>query len=161
MVNYLMQFSDVAGNDWYTEAVRWAASEHIMGGYGNGLFGTNDSVSREQIATILWRYKGSPEAGQNAGFADGNAIDSYAMEAVDWARANGIMNGRTGNSFVPQDSATRAEVATALMNYTRKEQLVPTPNPEQDPTPPRTAIPESWWPTSPARAPPEALPRTL
>lgn len=62
VVNYLMQFSDVAGNDWYTEAVRWAASEQIMGGYGNGLFGTNDPVSREQIAATLWRYEGSPEA---------------------------------------------------------------------------------------------------
>ncbi len=135
VVNYLMQFSDVAGNDWYTEAVRWAASEQIMGGYGNGLFGTNDPVSREQIATILWRCEGSPEAGQSAGFADGDTIDSYAVDAVDWARANGIMNGRTGNIFAPQDSATRAEVATILMNYTRREQPVPTPDPVPDPTP--------------------------
>lgn len=135
VVNYLMQFSDVAGNDWYTEAVRWAASEQIMGGYGNGLFGTNDPVSREQIAAILWRCEGSPEAGQSAGFADGNAIDSYAVDAVDWARANGIMNGRTGNIFAPQDGATRAEVATILMNYTRREQPVPTPDPVPDPTP--------------------------
>lgn len=135
VVNCLMQFSDVAGNDWYTEAVRWAASEQIMGGYGNGLFGTNDPVSREQIAAILWRCEGSPEAGQSAGFADGNAIDSYAVDAVDWVRANGIMNGRTNNIFAPQDSATRAEVATILMNYTRREQPAPTPDPVPDPTP--------------------------
>ena len=135
VVNYLMQFSDVAGNDWYTKAVRWAASEQIMGGYGNGLFGTNDPVSREQISAILWRYEGSPEGGQSAGFADGDAIDSYAVDAVDWARANGIMNGRTDNIFAPQDGATRAEVATILMNYTRREQPAPTPDPEPDPTP--------------------------
>lgn len=135
VVNYLMQFSDVADDDWYTEAVRWAASEQIMGGYGNGLFGTNDPVSREQIATILWRCEGSPKAGQSAGFADGNAIDSYAVDAVDWARANGIMNGRTDNIFAPQDGATRAEVATILINYTRREQSVPTPDPVPDPTP--------------------------
>ena len=133
-VNYLMQFSDVADNNWYTEAVRWAASEQIMGGYGNGLFGTNDPVSREQIATILWRCEGSPEAGQRAGFADSNNIDSYAVDAVDWARANGIINGRTGNIFAPKDSATRAEVATILMNYARKEQQ-PAPTPEPTPSP--------------------------
>ena len=61
-----------------------------MGGYGNGLFGTNGPARREQIAAILWRYEGSPEAEQSAGFAGGNAVDSYAADAVDWARSNGL-----------------------------------------------------------------------
>lgn len=133
VVNYLMQFSDVAGDAWYTEAVRWAASEQIMGGYGGSLFGTGDPVSREQIAAILWRCEDSPEAGQSAGFADGDDIDPYAVSAVDWARANGIMNGRTGNTFAPKASATRAEVATILMNYARREQPAPTPDPAPAP----------------------------
>ena len=135
VVNYLMQFSDVAGNDWYTEAVRWAASEQIMGGYGNGLFGTNDPVSREQIATILWRYEGSPEAGASAGFADDADISDYAVSAVAWARDNGVINGMPGNRFAPQNSATRAEVATILMNYTQKDQPAPSPEPTPDPEP--------------------------
>lgn len=62
VVNYLMQFPDVAAGEWYTEAVRWAASEHIVDGYPDGSFGANDPVSREQIVTILWRYMDSPAA---------------------------------------------------------------------------------------------------
>jgi len=135
VVNYLMQFSDVAGGDWYTEAVRWAASEQIMGGYGNGRFGTNDPVSREQIATILWRYENSPEAGASAGFVDDADISGYAASAVAWARANGVINGMPDNRFAPQDGATRAQVATILMNYARKEQPAPTPSPEPTPAP--------------------------
>lgn len=135
VVNYLMQFSDVAGNDWYTEAVRWAASEQIMGGYGNGLFGTNGPVSREQIATILWRYEDSPEVGASAGFADDADISDYAASAAAWARANGVINGMPGNRFAPQNSATRAEVATILMNYTQKDQPAPSPEPAPDPEP--------------------------
>ena len=60
VVNYQMQFTDV-GVDWYTEAVRWVASEHIVDGYSDGRFGTNDPVSREQIVTIAWNSKSSGE----------------------------------------------------------------------------------------------------
>ncbi|MEY8387687.1 S-layer homology domain-containing protein [Oscillospiraceae bacterium 38-13] len=61
-VDYLLDFPDVAGEAWYTEAVRWAASQGIVGGYGNGTFGPNDPITREQLAVMLWRYSGSPAA---------------------------------------------------------------------------------------------------
>ena len=109
-------FSDVAADAWYADAVAWASENGIVSGYGNGLFGTNDPVSREQIATILWRYEGSPSAESGQDFADESAISGYAYTAVDWARANGIISGREGNVFDPKGNATRAEVAAMLQN---------------------------------------------
>ena len=129
-VNYLMQFPDVDANDWYTEAVRWAASEDIVGGYSDGRFGTNDPVSREQIVTILWRYKGSPSAERGQDFSDEASISSYATQAVDWSRANGVVNGKDGNRFDPQGRATRAETATILQNFQGLENISkPEPTP--------------------------------
>lgn len=128
-------FTDTVNGAWYANAVLWASQQGVMGGYGNGLFGTNDPVSREQIATILWRYHGSPESERGTDFADESSIASYAMEAVDWVRANGIMNGMDGNIFSPKSSATRAQVATILMNYTRNNEQpapVPTPTPADE-----------------------------
>lgn len=109
-------FSDVAADAWYADAVAWASENGIVSGYGNGLFGTNDPVSREQIATSLWRYEGSPSAESGQDFADESAISGYASTAVDWARANGIISGREGNVFDPKGNATRAEVAAMLQN---------------------------------------------
>lgn len=118
-------FTDTAEGTWYTDAVLWASQQGIIGGYGNGLFGTNDPVSREQIATILWRYAGSPAAEAGIDFADEASISDFAVSAVDWARANGIINGMSGNLFAPLNSATRAQVATILMNYTQANQEQP------------------------------------
>ena len=111
-------FTDTQDGAWYGDAVLWASQEGVVSGYGNGLFGTNDPVSREQIATILWRYAGSPSADRGQDFSDEGAISAYAADAVDWARANGIVNGMEGNRFAPQGNATRAQVATILRNYT-------------------------------------------
>lgn len=110
-------FTDTQEGAWYADAVLWAFQEGVISGYGDGLFGTNDPVSREQIATILWRYAGSPSADAGRDFADESKIDSYAVAAVDWARANGVVNGADGNRFLPQNSASRAEVATMLYNF--------------------------------------------
>ena len=126
-------FTDTTNGALYSEAVLRASQQGLVSGYGNGLFGTNDPVSREQIATILWRYDGSPEAESGTDFADESTIASYAAVAVDWARTNGIINGMSGNVFSPKSSATRAQVATILMNYTRQEQTAPTPDPEPAP----------------------------
>ena len=132
-------FTDVANDQWYTNGVLWAQQNNIVSGYGNGRFGTHDPVRREQIATILWRDAGEPETAPGTDFADENAISNYASAAVDWARANGIVNGKPGNLFDPQGSATRAEVATMLMNYVKLDQNEPTPSP--DPTPDPTPAP--------------------
>lgn len=124
-------FSDTQAGAWYEDAVLWTSQEGVVSGYGNGLFGTNDPVSREQIATILWRYAGSPSASAGQDFTDETAISAYASAAVDWARANGIVNGMEGNRFAPQLSATRAQVATILRNYlTMDQEDTQTPDPD-------------------------------
>ena len=110
-------FTDTADGAWYADAVLWAARQGIISGYGNGLFGPGAPVSREQIAAILWRYAGSPAAEAGTDFADEEDISNYAAQAVDWARANGVVDGVDGNRFLPQDNATRAQVAAILRNY--------------------------------------------
>ncbi|MDE7004318.1 MAG: S-layer homology domain-containing protein, partial [Oscillospiraceae bacterium] len=93
-VNYLLTFSDVAGEAWYTEAIRWAASQGIVGGYGDGTFGPNDPITREQLAVMLWRYSGSPAAtNKELYFNDTDEISGFALEALRWAVENGILNG--------------------------------------------------------------------
>ena len=131
-VNQTADFRDVSAGAYYSDAAAWASSNGIVTGYGNGLFGSNDPVTREQIATILWRYQGSPApAGTAANFTDQSTISSYAVNAVAWARENGIINGMGGNRFAPKNNATRAQVATILRNYLQNE----TPAPEPTPTP--------------------------
>ena len=110
-------FSDVANNTWYTDAVLWASQNGLVGGYGNGLFGVNDPVTREQMVTIIWRYAGSPSGGSGSAFADAQQISAYARDAVKWASANGIISGVGGNRFDPKGVVTRAQAATVLMNY--------------------------------------------
>ena len=135
VVNYLMQFPDV-GQDWYTEAVRWAASERIVSGYDNGSFGTTDPVTREQIVTILWRYMNSPEVDASPDFADEGDISGFAAQAVDWARESGIVSGKPGNRFDPKGRATRAETAAILQSFQALENApAPEPTPEPDPEP--------------------------
>lgn len=121
------EFSDVIGGAWYADAVNWATENKIVSGYGNSLFGTFDPVSREQIATILWRYAGSPSAEAGAAFSDVSAISDWAVDAVNWACAAGIVGGKENNRFDPKASATRAEVATMLHNYLSQNEVPQTP----------------------------------
>ena len=115
-------FADVPGDAWYADGVYWARLAGVVGGYSKDQFGPDDPVTREQIAAILWRYAGSPAAESGTDFADEGSISTYATQAVDWARANGIVNGVEDNRFLPQSSATRAQVATILRNYLTMEE---------------------------------------
>ena len=102
-VNYLPDFADVAGEAWYAEAVRWAASQGIVGGYGNGTFGPDDPITREQLAVMLWRYSGSPAAtSKELHFNDTDEISGFALEALRWAVENGILNGYGDGRLGPQ-----------------------------------------------------------
>lgn len=126
-------FSDVPGDSWYADGVYWARLEGVVSGYDGNRFGPNDPVTREQLATILWRDAGSPATeSEQQPFADQAAIASYAVEAVAWARENGIVNGRDGNRFDPDGQATRAETATILYRYLTRGQE----NVEEPDTPP-------------------------
>ena len=115
-------FSDVsAGGQYYSSAVAWAAINNIVNGYEDGRFGPNDNVTREQIATILYRYatyKGydTENAGSIANFSDAAKVSSWANTAISWAVGEGLMNGDNG-ALRPQGNATRAEIAALLMRF--------------------------------------------
>ena len=113
-------FTDVAKTSWYFEPVTWAAAQGIVDGYGNGKFGPNDPITREQLATILWRYIDSPAINHNLDrFTDAGQISGWAMDAMEWACGNGIMEGDAG-ALNPKGKATRAEAATMLMRFVEK-----------------------------------------
>ena len=121
-------FTDTVEGAYYADAVVWASQQSIVGGYGNGLFGTNDPVTREQMTAIFWRYAGSPESSGPHSFSDADTIASYAGDAVNWADENGIIAPVSGNVFAPQSNATRAQVASALMNLDLSKQNTPAPD---------------------------------
>ncbi len=110
-------FPDVPAGSPYADAVAWASANDVMSGYDNGRFGADDPVTREQMASILWRYAGSPVTAAGEAFADAANISAYAKTAVDWARANRIVNGKEGNLFDPKGSLTRAQTAVILYGY--------------------------------------------
>ena len=116
-------FTDVADGAWYADAVTWAASQGIVGGYGNGLFGPEDNITREQLASILYRYAQSKgydtSVGENTNilsYTDALEISEYAIPAMQWACGAGIIQGN-GGYLDPQGNATRAEIATMLMRF--------------------------------------------
>ena len=123
VVNYAMNFEDVPQDQWYSEAVRWAAAEGIVNGYGGGKFGTNDPISREQLATILYRYEQYRGGGFTGAwmirmdYADLAEVSDWAYEAMCWMSMNGIVNGKPGKVLDPKGTATRAEAAAMLQRY--------------------------------------------
>ncbi len=119
-------FTDTPDGAWYGDAVLWTSRQELIGGYGGGLFGPNDPVTREQMTAILWRYAGSPAASSENTFTDEADIAAYAATAVDWSDSNNIVRPASGGTFAPKSSATRAQVADALMNYDRIRQTTPT-----------------------------------
>ncbi|MBD5153466.1 MAG: hypothetical protein HDT16_13740 [Oscillibacter sp.] len=110
-------FDDVS-DDWYAEAIQWAAGQQIVTGYDDGRFGPDDSISREQLAVMLYRYADSPMvSGTTLSFSDTGSISDYASEAIAWAVSVGVMNGKGSGILDPQGGATRAEVAQMLLNF--------------------------------------------
>ena len=111
-----MDYSDVKPGDWYGQAVVWADSAGVVAGYGNGKFGPDDSITREQMAVMLWRYAGSPDAdGSLSSFMDGDQTSDWAQQAMIWAVDQGLITGTGNNLLDPQGLATRAQAATILM----------------------------------------------
>lgn len=120
------RFSDVPSGEWYTQAVAWAAANGVVNGVGNGKFDPNGSVSREQMATILFRY--AKKTGINtesradlSAFPDAGAVDRYASDAMQWAVSEGIIGGSReadgADWLKPLGDATRAQVAAILMRF--------------------------------------------
>ena len=115
-------FTDVASGAYYANAVAWANANGIVSGYGSGKFGPNDKVTREQLAAILYRYaqyKKYDVSGANSldDYTDVQSVSSYAVPALQWANAAGVVTGKSGSKLDPKGNATRAEVAAMLMRF--------------------------------------------
>ena len=106
-------FADVSTDAYYYEAVKWAAEQGITGGVGGGLFAPDQSCTRAQIVTFLWRAAGSPEPKSMRSFSD-VPEDSYYAKAVAWAVENGITVGTSATTFSPDATCTRAQGVTFL-----------------------------------------------
>ena len=124
-VNYLMDFDGVDPAAYYAEAIRWATSEGIAGGYGGGVFGPDDPITREQLAVMLHRYAQHQGYDVSIGedtnilsYADAFTVSEYAVSALQWACGAGIISGTgDGSTLTPQGEATRAQAATVLMRF--------------------------------------------
>ena len=123
-------FSDVKAGAWYFDAVSWAAANGVVDGVGNNKFDPDGNITREQMATIFYRYcnwKGIDTGKQTSlgGFPDAGKVSSYAKTALQWTVAEGLVGGSDGK-LLPQGSATRAQVATILMRFIEKVVEQPT-----------------------------------
>ena len=121
-VDYELDYTDVAADQYYTEAVRWAASTGIMDGYGDNVFGITNPITREQMATVLYRYAEYKDievtaSGDLTTFTDGDKTSAWALDAMKWAVGAGLINGVENNALNPQGASNRAQVATVLMRY--------------------------------------------
>ena len=118
-------FTDVPEGQWYSDAIAWAAENAIVTGYGNGIFRPNQNITREQFATILYRYTASrevlmEESADLSAFPDAGRVQSYAREAMGWAVATGLINGVASGGVTelrPQNNTTRAQFATIVSRY--------------------------------------------
>ncbi len=115
-------FADVADGAWYADAVNWAAAQGIVGGYGDGTFGPDNNITREQMVIILYNYAKLNGYDVSASadltvFSDSSALSDYSAQAMSWAVGSGLISGKGDNTLAPQATATRAEVATILMRF--------------------------------------------
>lgn len=115
-------FWDVPASAWFHDAVTWAWENDITGGVSSTHFGAGNAVTREQLATFLYRYAQDQGYDTSAradlsGYSDAGLVSSYATEALSWANATGLITGTTGTTLSPKGSATRAQVATILTRF--------------------------------------------
>ena len=123
--NDQMAFSDVADGAWYAQAAHWAAGTGISSGYGGGLFGPDDPITREQLAVMLYQFARDQgydlSIGQDTNilsYTDASEVSEYAVSALQWACGAGIISGTgDGSTLSPQGQATRAQTAVMLMRF--------------------------------------------
>ncbi len=123
-------FSDVKKEKWYADAIKWAAQNDIVKGYNENRFGPKDAVTREQLASILYRYadykKFDISINTNINiskFKDYNQVSGYAREPLNWAYGKEFISGRSNNKLAPDAEATRAEASVLLMRFMQNEGL--------------------------------------
>lgn len=115
-------FWDVPASAWFHDAVTWAWENDITGGVSSTHFGAGNAVTREQLATFLYRYAQDQGYDTSAradlsGYSDAGLVSSYATQALSWANATGLITGTTATTLSPKGSATRAQVATILSRF--------------------------------------------
>lgn len=115
-------FGDVASGQWFSDAIGWASENGIVGGVSENDFAPNQNVTREQLATILYRYAkamgmDTSAAGSLNGFSDSSSHSDWASEALEWAVGCGLIGGKPGNKLDASGTANRAEVATIFMRF--------------------------------------------
>ena len=118
-------FDDVLAGQWYYDAISWAAANEVVLGYGNGKFGPDDTVTREQMAAILYRYvsfKGYDvtRLANLTGYTDAGKVSGWAAAAMQWAVGEGIIQGTCPATLCPYGDSTRAQVAAMFMRFCRK-----------------------------------------
>ena len=121
-------FPDVAGGQWYTDAVLWASEIGIVSGYGSGKFGVSDKITREQIVTILYKYAAyknydCEKTGTLEQFSDANLLSAWAVEYMQWAVAHHVIAGK-GDKLDGGGNATRAEFAAMTVNFINEFECV-------------------------------------
>ena len=117
-----IDFTDVPSGQWYTDAITWASANGIAQGYGSGEFAPNDSITREQLAAILFRFAKYKEldtakSADISRFEDASQVSDWALDAMSWANAEELITGRSVVTLAPSGTATRAEAATLLMRF--------------------------------------------
>jgi len=118
-------FTDVDAEKWYGPYIEWAVREGIVTGYGNSIFGTNDPITREQMANVIKNYiqamnaSISTKSDSSLKFSDESQVSSWAKEAVEFMRTTGLITGVGNNAFAPRNNVTRAEVATVIMRIVK------------------------------------------
>ncbi|MNO31479.1 Endo-1,4-beta-xylanase A precursor [compost metagenome] len=115
-------FTDVPSGMWYTDAIKWTAQNGIVSGHGNNRYGTDQAVTREQLAAILYRYAQLNHmdvsvTGDLSDFADKDNISNWATDAMKWAVGKGLFSGKRKGELDPLGTATRAEIAVLLMRF--------------------------------------------
>lgn len=111
-------FGDVSSSAYYAAAVNWASSKGIVNGTDRGMFSPDLSITREQLAAMLYRYAAEPSVSADlSAYTDAVSISPYAEKAVEWCVAKGILSGKSATRLAPQDTATRAECAAMLQRF--------------------------------------------
>ena len=115
-------FEDVGKDAYYYNAVAWASNNKIVSGYSETTFGPNDTATREQLATIMYRYASYKEydisnEAELDKYVDKDQISEYAVKSIRWANANGIISGTSDNTISPKDNVQRCQVAAILKRF--------------------------------------------
>lgn len=122
-------FDDVGSDAWYSKAVAWASNNQIVSGYSETTFGPNDTATREQLATIMYRYASYKKCDLSKKakldkYEDREDISYYAVESIEWANANGIISGTSETTISPKDNVLRSQVAAILRRFCENFKII-------------------------------------